>query len=174
MGVAPVVVVCVILGVALIGALVALVLRTLHASNLDRAVGSAFATHRMPFALRFTTSSPVPHRVWLHFDLHHNGGRYDYGVTAQLQLQVGSAPPSSIEMRVGATAPVLSLASVRSSGLVRASHYAMSNGIARAAATAKLAVLPVTPSGTPVAISGTVVVADGTVAKTLLVFVVPA
>lgn len=160
--------VCVLVGVLLMGALVVWIMRVLRATDSDRAVASIYAFPSEPFALRFATSAPGPHKLWIRFAVEHVGGRYDYGFTAQVQLQVGSAPASSVEMRVGAMAPALGPNGVHSTNLTRA-HYTMGE----IAATVEIASLPASPPGTPVAITGKVVVAQGSAATTLFVFVMP-
>jgi hypothetical protein len=146
------------------------VLWLIRGTNPNRAVASVEAAPGAPFTLSFTTSAAGPHRVYLRFDLGYGGGRSNYGVTAQVQVQAGGGPALPIEMRVGDLAPALGPHGVRTAALYRVSRSSVM-GRASLRATTEIASLPAVPPGTPVQIAGRVVVSDRCTTNSLLVFV---
>lgn len=163
-----IVILCVALGLAVVGALVVWIVRVLRATDPDRAVAKAYVFPSTPFELQFTTVSPERHQVWVRFWVIHTGMWHNYGFTNQLEFRVGAASPYKLEIRVGDQAPALGPDGVRSRGLTRASRSA-----GNASGTAELALLPAAPPGTPVSISGMVTLAGTTASKYIQVFVMP-
>ncbi|APR75865.1 Hypothetical protein A7982_01212 [Minicystis rosea] len=144
----------------------------LRGSDPRRAVASLEPSPGVPFTLRFVPPASKPHVVWLKFELDWQGMEDDYGTTAQIEVRVGGAPPSGIELRIGDTAPAVGPAGVRNTALYRVLSTSDGSGES-IAATAKLAIVPAAPPGSEVVVSGKAVVAEKCRARRLLLFVVP-
>lgn len=137
-----------------------------------RAVASVQASAGAPFTLRFTPRAAKAHRVWLRFEIDYHGGEDDYGVTAELRIELPPLAPFTVEHRIGDRAPALGPKATTSTSLFSVTHASGSEGDS-ISATSNIATLPKVAPGREIVVSGRVVVAEGQKPVELLVFIVP-
>lgn len=157
-------------GIALAGLILLVVMLLLRSTDPARALASMEVPPGAPFTLRFTPRGPKAHHLWLRFELDWDGGEDDYGVTAEITIQVPGREPMSVEHRMGDKAPALGPRGTRNTALYRGTS---SSGPAGESVRATAEIAAVTPpaSGGEVLVSGRLVLDPGSTSRGLLLFV---
>ena len=160
-------------GVAALGGLIALVvLLLLRGTNPARALVSMEIPPGAPFTLRFTPRGPRAHHLWLRFELDWDGGEDDYGVTAEITIEVPGRGPMKVEHRMGDKAPSLGPSGARNATLYRATSSSGPAGES-VLATAQIAAITPPEARGEVLVSGRLVLGPGSTSRGLLLFVSP-
>lgn len=160
-------------GVAALGGLIALVvLLLLRGTDPARALVSMEIPPGAPFTLRFTPRGPRAHHLWLRFELDWDGGEDDYGVTAEITIEVPGRGPMKVEHRMGDKAPSIGPSGARNTTLYRATSSSGPAGES-VLATAKIAAITPPEARGEVLVGGRLVLGPGSTSRGLLLFVSP-